>query len=528
MPIPQTALLNNHVMSSGAKRSRDISTLFPHTDARKGGVYLVLYIMKHSSFLKSVAVLSVGGFVAKGIGALYRFPLNAMLGGYGMGLYSMAYPLFCVLLTFSSAGIPSAFSRIVARERALGRDASAEFSAALRLFVPLGAVGAVAMCLLAPLLGGLQEQTGLAACYLALAPSVFFVAVIAVLRGYFQGKNDMLPTAESEIVEQLVKAGAGLLFASHFAGDPVRAAAAALFAVSVSEAVALLFLFVRYRAEPRRKLLAARRVSGGSVLAAAFPVMAASSLLPLSQMADSVIIVRLLSRGTKRAVAQYGLFAGGTAGLVSLPATICYGLVAATVTSVSARFARSDGAGGRKRALYALGLTLALSLPCAAALFAFARPIAHFLYPALGKEDVSLLIGLLRVSSVSAATLAGVDTLAACLTGMGKAKRAALSMLIAVAVKHALQFALIPTPLGVAGAAVAANVCYLVAFSLDLFYTVTGKQKEKKHGNDHRARVKRRRSVDARGGGDEGGEERSFEHRVSARRRGIEGGGDRV
>ncbi len=484
--------------------------------------------MKHKAFLKSVAVISIGGFLAKGMGALYRFPLNAMLGGYGMGLYSMAYPLFCVLLTFSSAGIPSAFSRIVARETARGGDARRHVSAALKLFALLGALGTALMFLLAPAMGRLQGDESLASCYFALAPSVLLVALIAVFRGYFQGKNNMLPTASSEVAEQLVKVSVGLILVMQCRDDPARAAFFALSAVTVSEVAALLCLILRYRGEPHRRLLAARPVEGGSILFAALPVMAASALLPLSQMLDSVVVVRLLARKTARAVAQYGLLSGGTAGLVNLPATATYGLVAATVTAVSYCFARGDEGEGRRRAVYALALTLLISVPCAVGLFAFAGPIARFLYPSLDRADTATLVRLLRLSSVSAAMLAGVDTLSACLTGMGRAGRAAFNMLLAVAVKHALQFALIPTPLGVAGAAVAANACYLVAFSLDLIYTVTRRKKEKTHGNHHRTRNRTRRSPGARIAGDEGGEGGTFEHRISARRRGLEGGGDRL
>ncbi len=481
--------------------------------------------MKHKTFLKSVAVLSLGGFLAKGVGALYRFPLNALLGGYGMGLYSMAYPLFCVLLTFSSSGVPSAFSRLVARDSARGGDPRPSLFAALKTFALLGALGSVLLLLLARPMSGLQEEGGLAGCYFALAPAVFFVSLIAVFRGYFQGKNNMFPTAASEICEQLVKAGVGLLLAARFPGDPARAAAGALWGVTASEAAALLFLFVRYRGEPRRPFLSARPPSGGSILRSALPVMAASALLPLSQMADSVVIVRLLARRTARAVAQYGLLAGAAAGLVSLPATAAYGLVAATVTSVSFRFAKGDEEGGRRRAVYALALTLAISVPCAAALFLFAGPIARLLYPALDGADSALLARLIRLSALSAAALAGVDTLSACLTGMGKARRAALAMLCAVAVKHGLQFALIPTPLGVFGGALAANACYLVAFSLDLFYTVCGSKKEKSRNDHHRTGHGKRRAAGARGGGHEEGENGALEHRISARRRGFEGGG---
>ena len=441
-------------------------------------------------FLKNAAVVSLGGLAAKAIGVVYRIPLANMLGGYGAGLYQMAYPLFCLMLTFSSVGIPAVVARAVAAECAAGRSGQSVLRAALKLFALLGLGGAAMLGALALPVSALQGERALAQCYLALAPAVLFVALIAVLRGYWQGRGVMSPTALSEVVEQGVKVGAGLLFAARFPHDPVSAARGALFAVTVSEAVALLFLLLFPREKER--FLRVRRTETGTLLFAALPVMASAALLPLSQMLDSVLIVRLLARHTSRAVSLYGLFAGSALSLVNLPATLCSGLAAASVPSIAACFAGGEREKGRERAMTALLLCLGLALPCAVVLFAFAPLGVPLLYPALPAGDAALLVRLLRLSSVSAATLAAVDLLAACLTAMGLAKRAALSMLLAVLVKAGLQLLLVGNAsYGILGAAVAANGCYLVAFFLDLFYTVKDKKSQKRmgqHDHDHRSR----------------------------------------
>lgn len=465
--------------------------------------------MKHGNFLKNVAVISLGGLIAKGIGVLYRIPLIGILGGYGMGLYQMAYPLFCVVLTFSSAGIPSAFSRLIAKETAQGRPSSDTVKTALKLFALLGLCGTLLMCLFAPYMSGLQNEQNLLPCYLALAPSVFFVAMIAVFRGYFQGKNNMVPTALSEIVEQVFKAGSGLYFAYRYSDDPVRAVMFSLLAVTVSEIAAFLYLLFRYRGERKVKSLRVMKTSGGEIFSNAFPVMASAALLPLSQTVDSILIVRLLSGHTTRAVTLYGLFSGGAIGLINVPAALCYGLAAASVPAVSACFAKGKEEEGRLRAMYSLGFTMLFAVPCAVALFFLARPIVNLVYSSLSAEDAALLVRLVRLSSVSAVTLAGVDTLAACLTGMGRAKRAALSMLVAVIVKFALQWALVGNPaLSIGGAAIASNVCYLVAFSFDLFYTVKRTKNKKgrmKHDHDRKSGNGKRGFEYARSGSDPSG-----------------------
>ena len=460
--------------------------------------------MKRAGYLKNAAVLTVGGFAAKAIGALYRIPLMGLIGGYGMGLYQMAYPLFCVLLTFSSTGIPSAFSRLIAQETARGTEDGGTVRAALSLFALLGLTGTLVMCLLSPLMSALQGEDALEACYFALAPSVLLCALIAVFRGYFQGKNRMEPTASSEIVEQLVKTAVGLACACFFRG--VQAVIFALFAVTASELAALVYLWARYRGE-RRVCLPVRRPPA-PILPAVLPVMAATSLLPLSQTLDSVLVVRLLSRHTARAVALYGIFSGGVLALVNLPATLSYGLAAAIVPAV----ASARGEEGRRRAMFALLATVCLSLPCAVVLYAFAAPISAALYPSLG-DDAALLASLLRMSAVSAVTLSCVDTLAACLTGMGRAKYAAAGMAAAVAVKATLQLLLVGNPrFSIYGAAIAANVCYPVAFFFDLVYTVK-KPKERHYDHSCKSRDGARRLDRAGRAGGAGGGRDARAHR---------------
>ena len=425
--------------------------------------------MRHAKFLKGAAVMTIGFLLAKAIGAVYRIALTGILGSYGIGLYQMAYPLFLLFLTFSSAGIPSAISRVVAAESAKGRETTGHMNTALRLFSLVGLTGALFMSATALFMSNLQQEKNLTVCYLALAPSVFFCALVSVFRGYFQGKNNMLPTALSEVLEQAIKAGFGF-FASRLANDPVRGAMFALLGVTLSELCSLIYLFQRYRGE--RKIKSLRRVPPSSLLQTVLPAMAAASLLPLSRTLDSLVVVRLMARYTVRAVALYGLFTGGVMSLIDLPASLTGGLVAAAIPLVSSSASKGDGEGARKNAALALLFTFFVSVPCALFLFFFAAPVVKLLYASLPENDLATVIALVRLSSVSAVSLAAVNTLAACLTGMGRARHAAYAMFAAICVKLILQCVLVSKPaLSVGGAAIASNACYLVAFFLDSIYT---------------------------------------------------------
>ena len=177
--------------------------------------------MNGQSFLKGAIIISVGGFIAKLLGAIYRIPLTNVLGGEGMGIYQMVYPLYCLLLTVSATGIPSGLAREISHARARGDESRVRgvFLRSLALFSALGLIGFAAMLVLAPIMSRVQSEPTAQASYVMLAPSVFFVSVISCFRGYYQGKSNFTPTAVSEILEQAVKVGLGLYFAYRYRGD---------------------------------------------------------------------------------------------------------------------------------------------------------------------------------------------------------------------------------------------------------------------------------------------------------------------
>ena len=441
--------------------------------------------MKKQSFLKGAAIIAAGGFIAKLIGALYRIPLTNLIGGYGMGLYQMVYPFYCLLLTVSATGIPSSIAKMVAERRAQGVSGKPVLKSAFLLFLLIGAFGTVLMMGIAPLLSRMQDCPEVKNGYLALAPSVLLVSAISVFRGWFQGENNMLPTALSEVTEQVVKVGFGLLFAYLFRSDVQKAVTYILLSVSISEACALLLMALLYRRAPA-PLVGIKdggRVSLKSVLRLSIPVTLSAALLPLSSLFDSVIIVRLLKRYTAEAVTLYGLFSGGAVTIINLP-------VSAGDVQGEAEKSRKNA---RRRMLYALLVTLVVSVPCALGLFFFAGPAVRIIFRALKPSEAETLVKLVRLFSVSAVTLSCTQTLSACLTGIGKPTFAAVSMAVAVAVKTILNFALVSSPkISVYGAAIAADVCYLVAFALDLVYNLIVTKRKKGDGkHDHGSRTGR-------------------------------------
>ncbi len=434
-----------------------------------------------AAFLKGAAWIAIGGFIAKLIGALYRIPLTNLIGGRGIGLYQMVYPVYCLLLTVSATGIPSSIAKLTAERIGKGEETEPLFRTSMKLFLWIGFFGVLLMAAVSPFLAKMQKSGEVLGGYYALAPSVLLVSAISVYRGWFQGKNRMAPTALSEIIEQVVKVGFGVLFAYLFRENIPKAVVFLLLAVSLSELVTLLFMRGLYKKSPPEKVKKeGGRVAMKHILRLSIPVTFGSILLPLSSLVDSVLSTRLMGAYAADPVALYGLFAGGAITIINLPVSVCYGIAAAAVPSVSRAAATGGENSPRKRIFFALFITLLVSVPCAFGLYFFAERAVKIIFRSLQGEELATLTGLVQRVAISAVTLSCAQTLSACLTAQGKPQYAALSMLIAVTVKTvAYSFWLKNPKISVYGLAYAANLCYLVAFLLNLLYNLLVSKKRK-------------------------------------------------
>jgi stage V sporulation protein B len=207
------------------------------------------------SFLSGALILALGGFVAKLLGAAYRIPLTNIMGAEGMGVYQLVFPLYALLLTVSSGGLNIAVSRLVAEKNQLNdfKGGYKVFLTAMAFLSVLGLSGSLFLFFAAELIAKAQGNFAAAAAYRAIAPAVFFVCVISAFRGYFQGRQNMTPTAVSQVIEQLVKMALAISLAGYFMPDVTRAATASLAAVSVSEIVAAAYLAVAFKVGRKNK-----------------------------------------------------------------------------------------------------------------------------------------------------------------------------------------------------------------------------------------------------------------------------------
>lgn len=426
------------------------------------------------SFLAGAIIISVGGFVSKLLGAVYRIPLTNILGGEGMGIYQMVYPLYCILLTVSASGIPTGISRLISS----GRGAGAERQA-FRLYGAVGVIGMLIMFVLSAPLAALQTEPAIKLCCQLLCPSVFFVSLLSVVRGYFQGKGNMLPTATTEIMEQVIKVAFGVAFSYLFRGNLPLAVASTLLAVTISEiistGVALLWYFKKRSKPP---LYRVQSVPVKSILRFTVPLTLTAIALPVSQLFESIIAVRLLRAGAENATALYGVFSGCAITIINLPVSITYGLAASSVPQISPLAESGDMAGAKKKAFKSLAITLAVSLPAAVGLYFLAPLATRLIFGSLQGEEKELLISLIKILAVSSVTQSLVQTSSACLTAMGYPVRSTVTQWTTAFLRVGLTAGLIAfTDLSISGAAWSANCAYFVAMVMNFCYIIMAGKK---------------------------------------------------
>ncbi|HWR07625.1 polysaccharide biosynthesis protein [Sporomusa sp.] len=436
-----------------------------------------------SSLLKGTLALAVAGVIVKVIGSLNWIILSRVLGGEGIGLYQMAFPIYLLALSLSSAGLPVAISIIIAEKAALRdfRGANRVFYLSLTilaisgLFLSMGVYFGAGWLIEHQIIRDARAYPAI----LALAPAIFLVTILSSFRGYLQGWQQMVPTAVSQIVEQLFRVGAMLLFAALMLPQGIEyAAGGASMGAGVGAAAGLVVLIYYYfklqRTLPDNNFKAKDFMPESDVsllyrlTRLALPVSLSSIMLPLVSNIDLFIVpLRLEEAGytVEQATELFGYLTGMAVPLVNLATLV----TAALATSLVPAMAEAQSAGNKQQINYrtaaAIRLTNLVTIPAAVGLAILAIPVATVVYhaPQAGPvvQVVAFGVYLLGVHQVTTSILQGIGHTALPLVNMG----------IAAVVKIVLNWNLTALPgLGILGAGWATNADIGVAAVLNLAF----------------------------------------------------------
>ena len=438
--------------------------------------------MERDTFLKGAFILGISGILVKIVGAFFRIPLANIIGSEGVGYYQVAYPIYTFLLSFSAAGFPTAISKLVSEKRARGniRGGHKVFQVSLGILIIIGIVSFLFLSLGAGFLANnFIKSPNSYFSILALAPALLFIPIMAAYRGYFQGLQDMVPTAISQVIEQIARVVVGLWLAIFLLNHGTEyAAAGASFGATAGGIAGLTIMLIIYINHKNRifsefqpieqyKEESIERITG-DLLRIAVPITVGAAVLPLINMIDSMIVLRRLQEAVglsyKEANSLFGQLTGMAITLIQLPPVLTTALSMSIVPAIAASKVKDDTVSIEKDVKSAFRVTLLIGLPSFVGLAVLSTPIMTMLFP---KEPASAGEVLLYLSFATL-SLSLVQTLTGILQGIGKPEVPVRNLMIGALTKLVVTYVLTGIPfLNIKGAAIGTVMAYVVAAALD-------------------------------------------------------------
>ena len=432
---------------------------------------------RQQSFMKGAAILTASTLIVKILGLLFSIPLANLIDTEGMSYFYAAYDVFAVFLALSTAGLPIAVSRMVGTAYSQGRKREADrvFFVAFWLFFGIGLLGSLLMCFGAWDIAAIYGNPQAAPAIIALAPTMFFISIMSALRGYFQGRSNMVPTAVSQTIEAVTKVVIGVGLAVYILNQydsSEWAAVGAIIGVSVSAFLGTLYLLI-YKVNQKRRDKQVRweedAVSAGkrelliTLLKFAIPITLGSCLLHLLDLIYGGILMNQLQRTAGFSLAEakdMEALLGHARKFFDLPGAFVIPISTSLLPVLSGAFASGNREEVDRISFTSLRVTLLISVPASVGMCLFADPICRLLLagsPAAAAGTAPLLAML----SVAIAFNSMLYVTNAILQSLGRPTTPVINMTVGGIVKISLSFVLTGMPqVNVMGAAVSTVVSY--------------------------------------------------------------------
>ena len=476
-----------------------------------------------SNFIKGALILAVANFVVKLIGAGFKIPLIGLIGDEGSGYFNVAYQIYTFMFIVATAGFPVAISKMVSESMAKDNEGEARkiFKVAFVFLFVIGLLGTLIMLVFADKLAIFVGIPGASMGISIIAPAVFFVAMSSAYRGYFQGRQNMYPTAFSEVIESSGKLIIGLVCAALFmrmavdgsigkavdfaAGkildqhtQTIFASTGAIFGVTAGTFLACVLLTLIYIFSKKKKEQKVEKSRGNGeilkkLIMIAIPITIGASVSSLTTLIDmGTISHRLVVRPevferyafmfkegteffskaieagwdnatilTQKATTLYGMYTGKALTMFNLPLTLVVALGTSVVPAISAAVARKEGSEAKTITESTLRISMLFAAPCAFGMAALSREILNLLF---GTYNAYTVLSILAFAIIPVAVVQVTNSM---LQAYGKVYIPVIHMVIGGIVKVLVNYFCIPY-LGIDGAPVGTGVCYTIIAVLNI------------------------------------------------------------
>ena len=400
---------------------------------------------KSTNFIVQGGILAMAGVIARLIGLIYRVPMQRTIGDAGMGYYSAAFQIYSLMLIISSYSLPVAVSKLIA-----GYIARDEYKNAKRIYncsmlfaCFTGGITCLIVFFCADFLAGLIKLPKSAIALRILAPTLLVVAIMGVMRGFFQGNGSMVPTATSQLVEQIINAivsvvaakflfdyglgVSGLLRDDDYAA--AYGAAGGTLGTSAGALAGLICLIIVYLISKRDFNYRVRHDENrhsdtfGRMLFAliltVLPVLLSTTVYNLSDILDQGIFNYVMdTKGLSEVKAEHwGIFSTKYKVLTNVPVALASAVCSSMMPSLTGCIRREEYKIARRKVSLAMRFTMILSIPCAVGLAVLGKPIISTLFqgevdiPATMLKIGSIAVVFYSMSTLSNGVLQGIDKL---------------------------------------------------------------------------------------------------------------------
>lgn len=446
---------------------------------------------KNQNYLHGAAILTVAVIIVKILGAVYKIPLANIMGTDGTAHFNVAYNLYNVLLTLSTAGLPIALARLVSEANNLNRHTQVRrtFSVALSAFIVLGIVWSIVMLIfpteLADFMGDVKASQSVA----VLAPAVILVCIMSAFRGYTQGLSDMRPTSISQVIEVAAKVvfGLAVIMLMNKAGrsTPILSAGA-ISGVAAGSLAACIYIGIaakkrmnsedlRYKADGlvEQDTADSRGVILKRLIKTGIPIALGSCVLSVITLINTKLIYDRLQTGAgfslDTATGMFGEYSMALP-LFNLPAAIITPLTVSVVPAIAGFLARKQFGEAKTVTESSLRIATIIALPMAVGLSVLSAPIMTGLY----RESSELGCGLLAILGAASFFVCLALMTTAILQASGRERLPMLTMLIGGGMNIAINWYLLGRPdINIYGAAFGTLSCYIVMSVLNIIFIMT-------------------------------------------------------
>ena len=432
------------------------------------------------NFVGGALILMLSGFAVKVIGLVFKLPLGNLLGMEGMFYFSAGFEIYNWMFTIATSGLPVAMSKLVAEYEARGEPKRAGQLTKLSFlaFGLIGLLGSLALFFFARPLARMMGNENAVWCIAAIAPSIIFEAFTSTYRGYFQGRQNMVPTAVSQTLAALCRMALGIALGWYLMGKGYSlsiVAAGSILGTTLGSVLSTLYLAWKKRREkaplPPARLDSAWPALLKRLFALAIPVSIGASVMSITNLLDLAVVTnRLLPAGfTLEAATQIsGAYTGYAKVIFQLPSALITSLGVSLLPALSAKQAEGNRA-GVGLVSKTLRYTVLLALPASFGMAVLARPILALLYS--DPQTVELAAPLLAELGPSILLVSLASITGNILQGLGRQNLPVYAMLAGCGVKLVVNYALAAVPaINIHAAPLGTFLCYGLISAVNLYY----------------------------------------------------------